>query len=131
MVSVSFLRCYFGFKQSKVDPCLYKKVTNLGITLLAIYVDGLLIASNSYKDSIYVIVEFFVSWIFNENSRFPELFLGVQIAQNLKGLIGYFLDSNCQMYMFSLHQWTPTNNFQNWWMNLQDKMEIINKLLGA
>jgi len=60
----SFLRFHsfivtLGFKQSKVDPCLYKKVTNSDTTLLAIYVDGLLIASNSDKD--YGIAEFFVS----------------------------------------------------------------------
>ena len=28
-----------GFKQSQVDPCLYKRVTASGTTLLAIYVD--------------------------------------------------------------------------------------------
>ena len=48
-----------GFKQSKVDPCLYKKVTNSGTTLLAVYVDDLLIASKSDKG--YGIAEFFVS----------------------------------------------------------------------
>ena len=41
-----------GFHQSEVDPCLYTKHTSKGITLVAIYVDDLLIASNSSYDSI-------------------------------------------------------------------------------
>ena len=35
-----------GFQQSEVDPCLYTKRTSKGITLVTIYVDNLLTASN-------------------------------------------------------------------------------------
>ena len=70
----------------KVDACLYKKVTNLGAALLAIYVDDLLIASNSDKDSMEL--QNSLSAEFSMKTRgFPEIFLGVQIPQSLKGLI--------------------------------------------
>ena len=103
-----------------MDPCLYKKVTNLGTTLLAIYVDDLLIASNSDKDSMEL--QNSLSAEFSMKTLgFPEIFLGVQIAQNLSGLILFQQDVidrilsrfKCQMYVFSLCQWTPSYNFQN------------------
>ena len=63
-----------------------KKVTNSGTTLLAIYVDGLLIASNLDKDSMEL--QNSLSPEFSMKTLgFPEFFLGVQIAQNLKVVI--------------------------------------------
>ena len=75
-----------GFKQSQVDPCLYKRVTASGTTLLAIYVDDLLIASNSDKDSIDLQTSLSAEFSM-KTLGFPKMFLGVQIAQSTKGLI--------------------------------------------
>ena len=87
MVSTfSFVHFDLGFKQSQVDPCLYKRVTASGTTLLAIYVDDLLIASNSDKDSIDLQTSLLAEFSM-ETLGLPKMFLGVQIAQSTKGLI--------------------------------------------
>ena len=78
----SFPHYYLVFIQSKVDSCLYKTGINACTTLLAIYVEDLLIASNSDKDSVELqnslLAEFPMKTL-----GFPENLLGVAQSEKV------------------------------------------------
>jgi len=75
-----------GFQQSEVDPCLYTKQTSKGITLVAIYVDGLLIASNSPYDSVELQAALSAEFQMKHLGA-PACFLGIQIEHTKLGFL--------------------------------------------
>jgi hypothetical protein len=75
-----------GFHQSEVDPCLYTKHTSKGITLVAIYVDDLLIASNSSYDSIELQAALSAEFQMKHLGS-PTRFLGIQLQRTSSGFL--------------------------------------------
>ena len=69
-----------GYAQSEVDPCLYSFLQGDLITYVAVYVDDLLIASNSPTEQIRLTTSLSVAFEMRDLG-FPSTLLGIQLVQ--------------------------------------------------